>query len=119
VALDELVVQERETQIRLHTLGNEKKKQEQLLESAQKMLSERYYSSSVVISSIVEHVVELLKSNMPDLDTEQLHRNFLFDNNDDERDALINGVYGTVQYFVSQYDFAVVNDHDDNGNPDA
>jgi hypothetical protein len=118
--LDELVVQEHETHIRLQTLSNEKKKkQEQLLESAQKALSERDYSLSVVISSAVAHAVTLLKINMPDLDTEQLRRDFPFDNDDDERDTLINSVYGTAQYFVSRYIFFVVNDHDDNGSPDA
>jgi hypothetical protein len=118
-ALDELVVREHETHIRLQTLSNEKKKQEQLLESAQKALSERDYSLSVVISSVVAHAVTLLKINMPDLDTEQLHRDFPFDNDDDEQDTLINSVYGTAQYFVSRYVFFVVNDHDDNGSPDA
>jgi hypothetical protein len=118
-ALDELVVREHETHIRLQTLSNEKKKQEQLLESAQKALSERDYSLSAVISSAVAHAVALLKSNMPDLDTEQLRRDFPFDNDDDERDTLINSVYGTAQYFVSRYVFFVVNDHDDNGSPDA
>jgi hypothetical protein len=118
--LDELVVREHETHIRLQTLSNEKKKkQEQLLESAQKALSERDYSLSVVISSAVAHAVTLLKINMPDLDTEQLRRDFPFDNDDDERDTLINSVYGTAQYFVSRYVFFVVNDHDDNGSPDA
>jgi hypothetical protein len=118
-ALDELVVREHETHIRLQTLSNEKKKQEQLLESAQKVLSERDYSLSAVTSSAVAHAVALLKSNMPDLDTEQLRRDFPFDNDDDERDTLINSVYGTAQYFVSRYVFFVVNDHDDNGSPDA
>jgi hypothetical protein len=66
---DELVVREREAQIRLWALGNEKKTREQLLESTQKTLSERDYSSSAVISSVVAHALALLKSHTPNLDT--------------------------------------------------
>jgi hypothetical protein len=118
VAFDELVVWECEAQIKLQTLGDEKKIQEQLLESTQKMLSEHDYSSSVVISSAMAHTVALLKIHTPDLETKQLRRDFLFDNNE-ERDALIDNVYDTAQHFVSQYDFSVVNDQDDNGSPDT
>jgi hypothetical protein len=67
------------------------------LESAQKT-SKRDFSSSVVISSVV------------------LWRDFLF-NNDEERDALLDNVYDTAQHFVSQYDFSVLNESDDNGSP--
>jgi hypothetical protein len=66
---DELVVREREAQIRLWALGNEKKTREQLLESTQKTLSERDYSSSAVIYSVVAHALALLKSHTPNLDT--------------------------------------------------
>jgi hypothetical protein len=66
---DELVVREREAQIRLWALGNEKKTREQLLESTQKTLSEHDYSSSAVISSVVAHALALLKSHTPNLDT--------------------------------------------------
>jgi hypothetical protein len=62
-AFDELVVRECEAQIRLQALGDEKKTQVQLLESAQKTLSEHYFSSSAVISSAVGHTVVLLKSH--------------------------------------------------------
>jgi hypothetical protein len=117
VALDELMVRECEAQIRLQTLGDEKKIKEQLLESTQKTY-ERDYSSSAVISSTVTHDVALLKSHAPDLDTELLHRDFPFAD-DEERDALIDSVYDTAQHFVSQYDFSVVNDQDDNGSHGA
>jgi hypothetical protein len=66
---DELVVREREAQIRLWALGNEKKTREQLLESTQKTLSERDYSSLAVIYSVVAHALALLKSHTPNLDT--------------------------------------------------
>jgi hypothetical protein len=56
------VVRERDAQAKLQALGEEKKLQKQVLESTQKMFSERDYSSSVVIFSAVAHVVALLKS---------------------------------------------------------
>jgi hypothetical protein len=112
-AFDELVVWEHEAQIKLWALGDEKKTQEQLLESAQRTLSKRDYTSSAVA-----HAVALLKSHTPDLDIEQLHRDFPFDN-DEERDALIDSVYGTAQHFMSQYDFSLINDPDDGGSPGA
>jgi hypothetical protein len=62
------------------------------------MLSERDYSSSMVISSV--HAVALLKSHSPDLDTELLHRDFPFVD-DEEQDQLIDNVYDTTQHFVS------------------
>jgi hypothetical protein len=86
------------------------------LESAQKTLSKQYFSSSVEISSVVAHVVALLKSHTSDLDTKKLQRDFPFDN-DERRDALVNNVYDTAQHFVSQYDFSVLNESDDNGSP--
>jgi hypothetical protein len=67
------------------------------LESAQKT-SKRDFSSSMVISSVV------------------LWRDFSFDN-DEERDALLDNVYDTAQHFVSQYDFSLLNESDDNGSP--
>jgi hypothetical protein len=88
------------------------------LESTQKTLSKRDFSSSIAISSAVVHIVALLKSHMPNLDVEKLRRHFPFDN-DEEQDALVHSVYDTAQYFVSQYDFSVTNELDDNGSPDA
>jgi chromosome segregation ATPase len=105
-AFDELAVQERDAQNKLQVIGDEKKTQEQ---STRKMLSKQEYSSLAMISSIVAHVVVLLKSYTPDLDTELLRRNYPFDD-DDKRDALIDSVYDTAQHFVSQYEFSVVHD---------
>jgi hypothetical protein len=102
--LDELVIREHEALARLKILGDEKKAQEQLLESAHKVLSKRDFTSSVVA-----HVVALLKSHTPDLDTEKLWRDFPFDN-DEERDALVDSVYDTTQYFVSEYNFSLLNE---------
>jgi hypothetical protein len=117
-ALGEMTNQERTAQDKLHAVGEDKKTQEHLLESTRKMLSEHDYSSLVVISLAVAHIVALLKSYMSDLDTELLHRDYPF-NDDDERDALIDSVYDTTQHFVSQYDFSIANDQDDEGSPGA
>jgi hypothetical protein len=68
------------------------------------------------ITRAVAHAVVLLKSHKPDLDIEQLQRDFPFDN-DEEWDALIDSVYDTAQHFVPQYDFSAINDPDDNGSP--
>jgi hypothetical protein len=68
------------------------------------MLSERDYSSLAVISLAVAHTVALLRSYMPDLDTELLCRDYPFEH-DDEWDAFIDSLYEIAQHFVSQYDF--------------
>jgi hypothetical protein len=72
-------------------------------------------SSSIVISSVVAHEVALVKSYILDLDLELLRKDYPFED-DEERDTLIDNVFETAQYFVSQYDFSVVNDQD---SPDA
>jgi CRISPR/Cas system-associated endonuclease/helicase Cas3 len=78
------------------------------------MLSERDYSSPTVISVAVAHAVVLLKSYVPDLDPELLRKDYPFEE-DGERDTLIDSVYETAQYFVSQYDFSIVNDQGGEG----
>jgi hypothetical protein len=55
------------------------------------------------------HVVALLKSYVPDLGTELLRRDYPLDN-DDKQDTLIDSVYDTAQFFVSQNDFSIAND---------
>jgi hypothetical protein len=92
VASDELVVHECEAQNKLHVHGDAKKIQEHLLESTQKTLSERDYSSSTMISLAVAHAMVLLKSHTPDLDRELLRRDYPFDD-DEERDTLIESVF--------------------------
>jgi hypothetical protein len=57
-----------------------------VLESTWKMLSEHDYSSSTVISSVVAHIVLLLKSYVPNLDPELLHKDYPFEE-DEERDT--------------------------------
>jgi hypothetical protein len=82
------------------------------------MLSEHDYSSLAVISSMVALAVALLMSYVLDLDIELLHRDYPFED-DDEQDTLIDSMYETAQHFVSQYDFSIVNDQDDEGSPGA
>jgi hypothetical protein len=48
----------------------------QLLESAQKTLSKRDFSSLAVISLVVAHAVMMLKSHTTDLDVEKLRMDF-------------------------------------------
>jgi hypothetical protein len=88
------------------------------MDSTQKMLSEHDYSSLAVISSMVALAVALLMSYVLDLDIELLHRDYPFED-DDEQDTLIDSMYETAQHFVSQYDFSIVNDKDDEGSPGA
>jgi hypothetical protein len=66
----------------------------------------------------VAHVVAMLKSHTPDLDTEKLRRDFPF-NTEEERDTLVDTVYDAAQYFVCQYDFSVLNELNDGGSPVA
>jgi hypothetical protein len=70
-----------------------------------------------VISLAVAHAVALVKNHMPDFDVEILQRDFSI--NEVERDALIDSVYDTAQYFISQYDFSVLNESDVNDSPGA
>jgi hypothetical protein len=80
-------------------------------------LSKRDFTSLAVSSSAVAHVVALVKSHMPDFDAEILQRDFPI--NDEERDALVDSVYDTALHFVSQYDFSVLTELDDNASPGA
>jgi hypothetical protein len=62
-------------------------------------LSKRDFTSSVVNSSVVAHAMVLVKSHMPNFDAEILKSSFPI--NDVERDALVDSVYDTSQYFAS------------------
>jgi hypothetical protein len=68
----------------------------------------------VVISLAVAHAVALLKRYVPDRDPKLLHKDYLFeDDEEQEWDTLIDSVYDTAQYFVSQYDLSMVNNQND------
>jgi hypothetical protein len=71
-ALDEAGIQEREAQIKLQILADEKNAKEYLLESVQMALSKRDFTSSTMSSLAVAHAMPLVKSHMPDLDAEIL-----------------------------------------------
>jgi hypothetical protein len=111
-----LVIREWNAQDKLQALGEEKRLQEQVLESTRKMFFEHDYSSSTVISLVVAHAVALLKSYVPNLDPELPREDYPFEE-DEEWDSLIDSMYETTQYFVSQYKFSVVNDKSDEGSP--
>jgi hypothetical protein len=70
------------------------------------------FSSLVVISLVVAHVVALMKNRMPDFDIEILRREFSI--NGVEWDALVGSVYETTHYFAFQYNFPVLAKLDDN-----
>jgi hypothetical protein len=88
-----------------------------LLKSAQTTLAKRDFSSSAVISSVVAHAMALVKSHMPEFDAEILQRDFSI--NEAEREALVDSVYDTTQYFVSLFDFSTLTESDDNNSPSA
>jgi hypothetical protein len=112
--LDELTIREQAAQDKLQALGEEKRLMEQELASTQKNLTERDYYSSEVISSTVAHVVALLKSYMPNIDPELIHKEYQC-KDDDERDALIEGVFDAAKHFIFEYDFSVANNQDSPG----
>jgi hypothetical protein len=111
-ALDVALIQEREAQIKLQKLGDEKKAQEQLLAYAQKVLTKIDFSYSTMISSAVTHAMAPAKNHIPEFDVEILRRDFTI--NEAERKVLVDSIYDTTQYFVSQYDFSALAESDDN-----
>jgi hypothetical protein len=86
-----------------------------LLESSQKALTKRDFSSLTVISSEVAHAVALVKNHMPEFDAEILRRDFTI--YEAEREVLVDSVYDTAQYFVSLYNFFALTESDDNNSP--
>jgi predicted RNA-binding protein YlxR (DUF448 family) len=111
-ALDLAVIWEREVQINLQKLDEEKKAQEHLFKYAQKALDKWDFSSSAVTSSAVAHVMALVKNHVPGFDTKILQRDFSIDKV--EQEALIHSVCDTAQHFVSLYDFSILAESDDN-----
>jgi hypothetical protein len=116
-ALDCAMIKEHEAQIKLEATEEKRKAQEQQLESAQKALSKREFSSSVVISSAVANDMVLVKNHVTDFDAEILWRDFTIDEGD--REALVDSAYDVACYFVSQYDFSILPESNDNANPSA
>jgi hypothetical protein len=77
----------------------------------------RDFFSLVVISSAVAQAMALVKNHMPEFDAEIPRRDFSI--NEVERQALVDSVYDTTQYFVSLYDFSALTESDDNNSPDT
>jgi hypothetical protein len=70
-----------------------------------------------MISSVVAHAVTLFKNHLPDLNIELLRQDFTVD--DVERKILVFSAFDAAQDFVSSYDFASLDESDDNDSPKA
>jgi hypothetical protein len=111
-AFDRAVIREREAQIKLEATEEKRKAQEQHLESTQKALFKRDFSSSAVISLAVANAMALVKNHVPDFDAEILRREFTID--EGEHEPLVDSAYDVAHYFVSRYDFSILPESDDN-----
>jgi hypothetical protein len=118
-ALDTMVIQEHEMEIKLKKVEEKlkaaekkMKSQGQLLDSTQQALSKWEF-----LSSAVANAMALMKNHMPKFDAKILQKDFTVD--DMERAMLVNSAYDTAHHFVSLYDFSVLADSDDNNSPRA
>jgi hypothetical protein len=68
-----------------------------------------------MISTVVANAMELLKSHLPDLDVELLHKDFVIEESD--REALTSGAYDATHEFASFYDFSSLPESEDNDSP--
>jgi hypothetical protein len=93
----------------------EKKDQGLLLEMAWQVLSKREDSSILMISMVVANAMALLKSHLPDLDVELLHKDFAVD--EAEREALTSGTYDAAYEFASSYDLSSLAESENNDSP--
>jgi tryptophan 2,3-dioxygenase len=100
---------------KIEAVEGEKKDQGLLLETARQALSKREYSSILMISMAVANAMALLKSHLPDLDVELLHKDFAVDEAD--REALTSGAYDAAHEFTSSYDFSSLVESEDNDSP--
>jgi hypothetical protein len=100
---------------KIKAVEGEKKDQGLLLEMARQALSKREDSSVLMISMAVANAMALLKSHLPDLDVELLHKDFVVDEAD--REALTSGAYDAAHEFTSSYDFSSLVESEDNDSP--
>jgi hypothetical protein len=100
---------------KIKAVEGEKKDQGLLLETARQALSKREDSSILMISMAVANAMALLKSHLPDLDVELLHKDFVVDEAD--REALTSGAYDAAHEFTSSYDFSSLVESEDNDSP--
>jgi hypothetical protein len=68
-----------------------------------------------VISSVVANAMALVKNHVPNFDTGIFRRDFTID--EGESEALVDSAYDVADYFVSQYDFSILPESDDNASP--
>jgi hypothetical protein len=114
---DSTVISERNAELKLQNYEEKRKAQEQPLESTQKAMSKREFSSLVVISSAMAQAMALVKNHMPEFDVEILRNDFTID--DAGREVLVDSTYDTTQYFMSLYDFSTLAKSDGNASPGA
>jgi chromosome segregation ATPase len=100
---------------RLDVAEGEKKDQGMLLETARQALSKCEDSSILMISTEVANAMTLLKSYLPNLDVELLHKDFVID--EAECKALTSGAYDAAHEFILSYDFSSFAEFEDNDNP--
>jgi hypothetical protein len=82
---------------------------------ARQALSKREDSSILMISTVMDNVMALLKSHLPDLDVELLCKDFAVDEVNHE--ALTSGAYDATHEFASSYDFSSLAEFEDNDSP--
>jgi hypothetical protein len=68
-----------------------------------------------MILTAVANAMALLKSHLPDLDVEPLHKDSAVD--EVEREVLTNGAYDAAHEFTSSYDFSSLAESEDNDSP--
>jgi hypothetical protein len=117
ICADGAVLQLKNVESRLKAAEEDLKNQRQLLELAQKTLSERESSFNMMISLVVAHAAALFKNHLPDPNMELLCQDFTLD--DAERETLVCSTFDAAQDFVSSYDFASLAESDDNDSPKA
>jgi hypothetical protein len=100
---------------RLTVAEGEKKDQGLLLKMARQILSKREDSSIMMISIVVDNAMTLLKSHLPDLDVELLHKDFTVD--EVECEVLTNGANDATHEFASSYNFSSLVEFKDNDSP--
>jgi hypothetical protein len=90
-ALEEMCGWEKAAQGVLRMLADEKQSLERELNSARKTFVDRDTSSSKVMALTMAHMVDQLKSHVPDLDPELFREDYECES-DAKRDALVDGV---------------------------
>jgi hypothetical protein len=86
-----------------------------LLETARQALSKHEDSSILMILKVVANAMALLKSHLPDLDMELLHKDFAVD--EAEREVLTSGAYDAAHEFSSSYELSSLAESEDNDSP--